>query len=65
MRKPTPLVSASQPTTTPPNQHTHEVIIRNAGATVIMKCYELASAERYARWEQRNGVEVEIVEVGR
>ena len=66
MRKQT--YSASQPTPSPLSplspQHTHEVIDRSAGNTLTIRCFSLAAAEREAAWKQRNGVEVEIVEVG-
>lgn len=55
---------ASQPTTQPLiSQHTHEVIIKTTGSTVVIRCYDLAAAEREARWERRAGADVEVVEV--
>ncbi len=63
MRKPTPTVSASQPTPPPLfNLHTHEVIFRSPNATVTIHCFSRAGAEITARWERPNGAEVEVVE---
>lgn len=65
MRKHTPTVSASTPTSQPlVTQHTHEVIIRRAGSTVVIRCYSLEAAETEALFQERHGEIVEIVEVG-
>jgi hypothetical protein len=65
MRKQTLPVSASTPTLTPlAPQHTHEVICKCSGCTLVIRCFSLAAAEREARWKQRSGADIEIVEAG-
>lgn len=65
MRKPSPPPVSAPPSTSTPliPQHTHEVILRNAGTTVVIRCFGIDAAERTARWERRAGVDVEIVAV--